>query len=50
MSLTLEDQLKGVGVRGGLGIAPDWHEAVMLASRLKPDLVGIMDISGWPEE
>jgi len=42
VSLTLEDQLKGLGYEV-VGIARTGTEAVMLASRLKPDLV-IMDI------
>ncbi|ACL25793.1 MULTISPECIES: ANTAR domain-containing response regulator [Chloroflexus] len=42
VSLTLEEQLKGLGYEV-VGIARTGAEAVMLASRLKPDLV-IMDI------
>lgn len=42
VSITLEDQLKGLGYEV-VGIARTGTEAVMLASRLKPDLV-IMDI------
>lgn len=42
VSLTLEEQLKGLGYEV-VGIARTGAEAVMLATRLKPDLV-IMDI------
>ncbi|MBO9312646.1 MAG: response regulator [Chloroflexus sp.] len=42
VSLTLEEQLKGLGYEV-VGIARTGAEAVMLAARLKPDLV-IMDI------